>query len=405
MKMKRFQLLRSACILTVFAVITMTAPGNSYGFGFKIKSPVKSLTKNPVQNLTGDNSEKDEETAIEDIEDTMTKILRNMSAAKKIEEYGNNMLAISYFSIIESNKIFEKSNELIEVTANMVTQIANIEDGSTVLNSNAEKFFKQSREVDKKYDGYIATLKCYKKDLDDKEQENGPCSEVGKKKESITEVTSTLQGSLGTANVDDERRNEELDKISNEIKVIENNVDAAKENAQFLFDEFAKNADSTKQAVENFSKNFVWPAINDIGTAVGFMKELQTMFPAIYDQMDKIDAFVKKNGKLLVMEGLKMTAILALQNKKIKQLTEQLLKNPLKHSKNIKKLKTIAGDVLYFTKVIKSHKNAVDQVNKNLDITISMLRAMQPKVKSANKSAGMVLKAIENAYEVAYNKI
>jgi len=379
-------LFTASILLEAFASINCV-----YAFG-SFSNPLKS-----VEGVVSPKKKTGSETKVENVEDLMSGILKEILPANNIEARGREMLSDALVTVEITNKLVSDTAQISKYISDMTDCLVKLKNGERdVIVVSAENFQQQFIEQGKKHTDAINQLSSYKNKAN---LESQKVSDTIKPQSKGLMENPNLAKTTGP-NIQQQLLGESKDHLTN----IENKTNEVNQMFQGDVLSFFNDANTFEKKIEEFSTQYVRPAIEGIGFSVGFMKGLQKDFPSIIRSIEKIEKKSQKNGQALIVEGVKVLGILAIQKDKIQELIQKIKTDPL-NLRYLEKLTTISIDILFFIDTINKYNTAIKKVNEQLSIAVVNIKSVQHRLRDANTHSNRILDGITNAYANALSKL
>jgi len=377
-------------LLLVIIFVSFITTNDTYAFGFldNVKKNTGGLLSSPKKSGS--------ESKVENVEDLMSDIIREIMPANNIESRGRSMLVDALITVKTTEKIMSDTTALSGYISKMTDSLVKLSHGETIIVDSAKDFQNSFIQQNNNFSITCNDLNALKKETE-KEGQN-----VSDTKRSLSEA---IVDKANRAITKTNETNNQFDEIDKNVSNIEKN--AYQLNSDFQGDvlRFYAESDSFEKKLEKFSNTYVRPAIKGIGYTVGYMKGLTSDFPKIKRSIEIINKKAKKNGQELITEGVKVLGILAIQKDNIQKLIMQLKEDPINNLNNINKLKKISDDIFFFIKTINKYNTAIKNVNEQLNIAANNIASVNNRLRNANIHSKQILDGITNAYTNVLNKL
>jgi hypothetical protein len=370
--------------LLFFAVLFISfATGDSvYAFGLldKVK---KSTGDVLLQKETKPKSK----SSVGNVEEMMAEIFRKIMPANNIEARGRSMIIDAMITVRTTEKIISETSLISGYISRMTDSLVKLKEGEKITVQSAKNLQEkllQNKQLHKKTCEKFSALRADTKIQKQKLEDTKPQSK------DLIEKTN----SLGNKDV----KNDYLNKIGSNVKNIQEKSSELDSIFQKDVLSFYMEAENMEKKRIEFSNNFVRPAIKGIGYTVGYMKGLIDDYPKIDRLIKKIEKKSKKNGKELITEGIKVLGVLAIQQDSIRKLIMQLKEDPLNNLQNIKELKKLTKDIVFYIQTIKKYNAAIKKVNEHLSVAANNISSVNSSLRNANNHSRQILDGITTAY-------
>jgi hypothetical protein len=333
-------------------------------------APAESFDMPGLPGMGGDKKE-EKKSGTQDVEGVMSGVLKDLSSAKEIERRGRRMLAKAYDASNTANTLLIGADAALEVVKNTTAIIA----------SGGKKVNTMARDLDTKWGVAVILHKEESKKL------RGYAAATGKVERDTAKGGGTESFQTGSP--------EFSQKSYDSLK-----VDSQKAVSKFHDEGYLKVVMASKAAKQAFITDLVFPTTENLAYSREFVESTTELFPIIIKRLDEIDKEASKAGQEIVKQGVITVASLVLQQKKISGLISDLKSDPLGNAGNIKKLKDVLDQVMFFMNTLRSHNENIEKVNGVLAGFIGTIKSSESSFKEIGIMAGDVLAALDDAIAV-----